>query len=165
MKTVKQPRVFQPENRLQVKTRVSDLTVEQLMAKANKIMAAMAENYPKWLRKDLEKLIAAHEKLVADPCDEASRADLFRTAHDIRGQAAGFGYDLASHAGGSLCQCLRQRPVLSAADLHVIDAHINIIRACLGQSLKGDGGAIGQELLTELNILIERTKPAQQSAP
>ena len=157
----KQHRIIKPENRLQSKMRLSKLSVSELMAKANAVMAAIAASYPEWLQKDLEKLIAAHERLREDPLDEAARSELFRTAHDIRGQAAGFGYDLASHAGGSLCQCLRQRPGLSTADLHVVDAHINIIRACLGQSLKGDGGAIGQELVAELNILIERTKPRQ----
>lgn len=158
MTTIKQHRVVHPENRLQVKTRLSELSVAELMAKAHEVMAEIAKSYPKWLQKDLDKLIAAHERLNAEPQDTVSRAELFSTAHDIRGQAAGFGFDLASDVGGSLCQCLKQRQDLSGVDLHVIDAHINVIRACLRQKLKGDGGAIGQELWAELTTLIERTK-------
>ncbi|MDP6874617.1 MAG: Hpt domain-containing protein [Alphaproteobacteria bacterium] len=152
-----QHRIIRPANRLQVKMRLSDLTVSELMAKANQVMAAMAKSYPKWLQADLEDLAAAYRKLCEVPQDQAVKAELFRISHDIKGQAAGFGYDLAGEVGGSLCYCLNRRETISEVDLQVIEAHIDAFTACVKQSLKGDGGTIGRELSAELSALIERT--------
>ncbi|MDE0945118.1 MAG: hypothetical protein OSB58_22200 [Alphaproteobacteria bacterium] len=153
-----QYRVIRPANRLFIKARLSDLTVTQMMSKAHKVMAAIAEGYSKWLQADSKALIKALDGLRENSNDPERKAELFRVAHDIRGQAAGFGYNLASDMGASLCQYLEQRDTLSAKDLHVIASHIDIIRACLSQSLKGDGGTIGQELRDELSGLIERVE-------
>ena len=158
MSVSSQHRIIRPANRLRVKVRLSDLTVSELMAKANRVMAAIAKSYPKWLQADLHALTAAYQKLRLAPQDPAARAELFRIAHEIRGQAAGFGYGLAGEAGGSLCYCLNRRETFSEVDLQVIEAHIDAISVCLKQSLKGDGGSVGRELSAELSALIERTR-------
>lgn len=158
MSVSSQHRIIRPANRLQVKVLLSDLTVSELMAKANRVMAAIARSYPKWLQADLQALTAAYQKLRQMPQDPAAKAELFRLAHDIRGQAAGFGYDLASEVGGSLCHCLNRHETFSEVDLQVIEAHIDAISVCLKKSLNGDGGAVGRELSAELSALIERTQ-------
>lgn len=151
-------RIIRPANRLHIKARFSDLSVAQMMARAHRVMDKLAKDYTQWLRVDVEALLAARQKLCADPRDALGRADLFRIAHDIRGQAASFGYDLASEIATSLCQYLERRTRLESVDLEIIEAHIDAIRAYMGQPSKGDGGALGQEVMAELTASIQRTE-------
>lgn len=156
-----QHRIIRPANRLHIKARFSDLSVSQMMAKAHRVMAVIAQSYSQCLRADLEALAAVQKKLQAQPNGAGNKAELFRISHDIRGQAASFGYDMASHVGTSLCQYLERQDYLGANQLKVVDAHINAIRAYLRQFLKGDGGAVGQAIMVELEALIQRMDPPQ----
>jgi len=151
-------RIFRPANPLSIKARRSDLTIAEMMAKSHQVMADLAKDYPQWLRSDLEALAAANKRLRAEPHNCAGKPDIFRIAHDIRGQAPGFGYALAGDISASLCQYLERTERFEAAELHIVEAHIKAIRACVLQSLKGDGGAVGQELLAELAALIQRNE-------
>ena len=110
MNSSEQHRIIRPANRLQIKARLSDLTVTQMMAKAHEVMATIAQGYSKWLLADLKALIKAHDGLRQNPNDADVKAELFRIAHDVRGQAASFGYDLASEMGASLCHYLVSVP-------------------------------------------------------
>ncbi|MBT6911185.1 MAG: hypothetical protein HOA21_08540, partial [Rhodospirillaceae bacterium] len=49
MNSSEQHRIIRPANRLQIKARLSDLTVTQMMAKAHEVMATIAQGYSKWL--------------------------------------------------------------------------------------------------------------------
>jgi len=151
-----QHRIFRPDNLLNIKARRSDMSVAEMMAKSHQVMADIAKDYPQWLRSDLKALVTANKKLRAEPHNGAGKPDLFRIAHDIRGQAPGFGYALAGDISASLCQYLERTERFEAAELHIVGAHIKAIRACVLQSLKGDGGATGQELMAELTALIQR---------
>ena len=105
----------------------------------------------------------SYKLLRAELDNDAHRNDLFRISHDIRGQAASFGYDLASDIATSLCRYLERHEHherLQEPQLKVIDAHISAIRAYLRQSLQGNGGVIGQELMAELSSLVARTDTA-----
>ena len=84
------------------------------MAKAHRVMAVIAQSYSQWLRADLEALAAVQKKLQAQLNGAGNKAELFRISHDIRGQAASFGYDMASHVGTSLCQYLERQDYLGS---------------------------------------------------
>ena len=57
-----------------------------------------------------------------------------------------------------LCDFLERHELIEEVQLKVVEAHISAIRAYLRQSLKGDGGSVGQELTAELSGLIQRTE-------
>lgn len=60
-----QHRIIRPANRLHIKARFSDLSVSQMMAKAHRVMAVIAQSYSQCLRADLEALAAVQKKLQA----------------------------------------------------------------------------------------------------
>jgi|APSaa5957512535_1039671.scaffolds.fasta_scaffold255020_1 chemotaxis protein histidine kinase CheA len=154
-----QYRPIRPVNRLHGKAQFSEFSVPQMMAKAHRAMEAIAKNYSQWLQADLELLTAAQMNLRAAPHDPVHKSELFQIAHDIRGQAAGFGYELAGELATSLCRYLERTDHMGSVQLKVIAAHIDAIRAYVAQASSGDGGAVGRELLARLTALTASADP------
>jgi hypothetical protein len=79
-----------------------------------------------------------------------------RVAHDLRGQGATYGYDLISDV--SECLFRYTDRLSSAAELNpdVLRAHADAMRAVIKNEVKGDGGAVGINLVASLDALVLR---------
>ena len=53
---------------------------------------------------------------------------LFRAAHDIKGEAATFGYPLVAPVADSLCRLIEHTPDLAQLPLRLVDQHVDAIR-------------------------------------
>lgn len=153
-----QHRIIRPAKRLHFKARDSDLSVSQTMAKAHRVMAAIAKIYAQWLSADLEALSAIQENLHAAPNDAGGKRELFRIAHEIKGQAGGFGYRPVGEIAASLCQYLEKIETLGSVQMKIIDAHIDAMRAYLERS--GEGGAGDRGTVARLAVMITRAGTA-----
>ena len=83
-------------------------------------------------------------------------AEIFQLAHELRGQAGTFGYDLLSRVGNLLCRYAERGDIGSARGASVLKALIDALAAILARKAEGDGDALGRELLRELEHLVGR---------
>jgi CheY-like chemotaxis protein len=128
------------------------------IAAADRGLAALAETYERTFAADCGYLDLCLGDLLARDWDRIETWRLLRKkAHDVKGQAGSFGYALATDVAASLVRVLApvlddfDRRRLRRADLEgLLCAHIDALKIVSSQRLKGDGGAIGQELLDEL---------------
>jgi hypothetical protein len=74
-------------------------------------------------------------------CDE-----LYRAGHDIRGQAATFGYPLAAPVADSLCRLLEHSPDQQRIPLLLINQHVDAIRAIVHKNAQSDSEEKGLRL-------------------
>jgi len=94
----------------------SDMPLDDEMlaaiAAAEAAVADMAEDYPALLLQDTATLKGAVESLQAYPPGTDGHmtacASAFGTLHDIKGQAASFGFDAATALSGPLCEMMRE---------------------------------------------------------
>lgn len=124
-----------------------DLDPEAL-ARAEAALARLADRYLDWAEADLARLEATLAALLAEPGLQAEHmAQLFLVAHDMKGQAATFGYPLVSELGNRLCRLIetRQSPTQSGWD--DVAALVAAIGEVIRRRLAGDGGIDGQRLL------------------
>ena len=84
------------------------------------------------------------------------RGRLFDFAHTLRGEAGTYGYPLVSAIGNTLACFLDRRAALEAADVEVVESHVNALRAAVGRKVKGDGGEIGAQLVEGLAAMVAR---------
>ena len=87
---------------------------------------------------------------MKDGLTDATREELFRAAHDIKGDAATFGYPSASAAAESLCRIIEHAPDLDAVPSNLIAHHINAIQAIVHDNTKLDTVSIANELSQQL---------------
>src|SRR6185295_19162655 len=79
-----------------------------------------------------------------------TREELFRAAHDIKGDAATFGYPSAGAAAESLCRIIEHAPDLEKVPSDLIAHHINAIQAIVRERTKMDTVAMTSELSKQL---------------
>lgn len=130
---------------------------ETLVAQADAAIKELEDNYEEWLAADISSLSAAYDAALLQPADCMSHLnEIAEHAHNIKGQAGTFGYDLVAEIANSLNGFADSRQETSAVDLEIISAHIRALRVVHAQQLRGDGGKIGEELMKTLRQVVSQ---------
>ena len=79
--------------------------------------------------------------------------------HELRGQGGTFGYPLITIFGKSLYDVTKAPCRQDDANLEIVKAHIDTMRAVLREKIEGDGGAVGQALFKALKMAISKYSP------
>lgn len=125
------------------------------IARAEKALSALAAEFTTWMRNEVKVLDAARDIVRERGFDPDTRAALFRAAHDIKGEAATFGYPLAAQIAGSLCRLLDGLPAAVAVPPALVDQHVDAVRAIVRQDVKGEGDATAQLLARRLSEAVD----------
>lgn len=118
----------------------------------------VAANYLAYFKEDLKVLSAAFAKLKDAPGDSEIREEVFTAAHDIKGQAGSFGYDLITDMANSLCRFLEKLSTLEKKHLEVVSFHVEAMKIAEAKEMKGNGGPAGQKLLAGLKGVVEKVE-------
>ena len=82
--------------------------------------------------------------------------EITRISHDLQTQGAAFDYPLVSDICASLSDYVKNLgPAERVAD-NVVGAHIDALRSVIGNSIDGDGGQVGQDLIESLSKLVAK---------
>lgn len=126
---------------------------EAAMAEADAALAALAAEYPAYASADVEQMEASVSALrAAAGLDAGLVADVYATAHNIKGQGSAFGYELMTELGEALCALTRDRNALESGPLATVSALIAACRTVLTERLTGDGGVFGAQLRANLGL-------------
>ena len=79
-----------------------------------------------------------------------NRDVLFRAAHDIKGQAATFGFPQVAPVADSLCRLIEHMPDIARMPLRLVDQHVDAIRAITHKNTRGDGMKYAAQLAEKL---------------
>lgn len=116
---------------------------------ADAAIASMAKDFASLAKSSVSDLTA----LIArpDPANDWVERS-YVIAHDLKGQAGTFEYNLITEIASSLCRLLRlgQHDDNRAQKLAL--AHCEAMRSVLEQEIKGSGGEAGRQLLALLGI-------------
>ena len=124
------------------------------LAKAEDVIASLADDYLNWVQEDLVRMEAAFVKLKSGEGDAAKNLDdVFQISHDMKGQGGSFGYDLMTAIGDKLCSLIEKMDTCGPRELNMIRVHIDAMRVIITKGLKGDGGNEGRQLLMGLSLV------------
>jgi flagellar biosynthesis/type III secretory pathway protein FliH len=116
------------------------------VARAEAALARLATEFSAWMRAECERLDQARQKVKADGFSKATRDALFHAAHDIKGEAATFGYPMAAEPAESLCRLIEHTPDMAHIPLELVDRHVDAVRAIMRESSEPHGAATAQAL-------------------
>jgi hypothetical protein len=120
------------------------------IARAEAALAELSAEFAVWMRDECERLDAARTAVKSSGLGGKPLEDLFRAAHDIKGQATTFGYPLAADAADSLCRLLEHTPDLKRVPLVLVDQHVDGVRAIIREDARADGNKIATALADRL---------------
>ena len=142
--------ITQPNPLRKVLRRVSDEDLDDPIGRAEKALAGLSGEFRNWMVIESDRLVAAHAAILANGFSDATRDELFRAAHDVKGDAATFGFPSAGAAAESLCRIIEHAPDLSRVPAELIAHHINAIQAIVAERTKLDTISVASELSRRL---------------
>jgi HPt (histidine-containing phosphotransfer) domain-containing protein len=130
--------VIVPPNKLKkavVKHRGNDVDP---VGRAEQALADLSSEFTQWMEMECNRLNAARNQARNSGLSSKSCEELFRAAHDIKGQAATLGFPLIAPVAESLCRLIEHTPEPSRIPLTLIDQHVDGIRAIAHKNTQGD---------------------------
>jgi HPt (histidine-containing phosphotransfer) domain-containing protein len=142
--------ITQPNPLRKVLRRVAEKDLDDPVARAEKALAGLSGEFKNWMTVETDRLADAHAAILRDGFNNANREELFRAAHDIKGDAATFGFPSAAAAAESLCRIIEHAPDLDEVPSDLIAHHINAIEAIVRERTKLDTVSMASELSRQL---------------
>ena len=142
--------ITQPNPLQNVLQRVAEQDLDDPVARAEKALAGLSGEFKNWMGIEADRLSAAHAAILTDGFTNSTREELFRAAHDIKGDAATFGYPSAAVTAESLCRIIEHAPQLDEVPSDLIAHHINAIQAIVRERTKLDTASTAGELSRKL---------------
>ena len=142
--------ITQPNPLRKVLLRVPESDLDDPVARAEKALAGLSGEFKNWMTIEADRLSAAHAAILHEGFTDDNREELFRAAHDIKGDAATFGFASAGVAAESLCRIIEHAPELDKVPANLIAHHINAIQAIVRERTKLDTNVMAPALSRQL---------------
>jgi HPt (histidine-containing phosphotransfer) domain-containing protein len=142
--------IMQPNPLRKVLRRIDEEDLDDPVARAEKALADLSGEFRNWMDIETDRLAASHAAILKDGFTNTTREELFRAAHDIKGDAATFGFPSAGAAAESLCRVIEHAPDLAKVPSELIAHHINAIQAIVRERTNLDTICVAGELSRRL---------------
>ena len=142
--------ITQPNPLRKVLRRIAEKDLDDPVARAEKALAGLSSEFKNWMEIETDRLAEAHAAILRDGFTNFTREELFRAAHDIKGDAVTFGFPAAGTIAESLCRIIEHAPDLARVPPDLIVHHINAIHAIVHEHTKLDTISMSNELSRRL---------------
>jgi HPt (histidine-containing phosphotransfer) domain-containing protein len=142
--------IITPENKL--RDAVSKEKIEgneDPVARAEKALAELSPEFASWMDSECDRLDQARRDLIKD-FSKSNKDALFHAAHDIKGEAATFGYPAVASAANSLCRLIEHTPGVARIPPQLIDQHVDAVRAIYREYARSDAKQLATTLTKRL---------------
>jgi HPt (histidine-containing phosphotransfer) domain-containing protein len=111
---------------------------EDPVARAEQALADLSSEFGEWMDTECERLDRARRDLGGKGFNKGTKDALFLAAHDIKGDAATFGYPAIAGAAESLCRLIEYTPDMRRIPLQLVDQHVDAVRAIYREYARSD---------------------------
>jgi chemotaxis protein histidine kinase CheA len=120
------------------------------VARAEAALAELAADFGQWMEQETVRLDTARTTMKQKGINQGTKDALFLAAHDIKGQAATFGFPLVAPVADSLCRLIEHTPEISRLPLALIDQHVDAVRAITHKNTRGNSEMTASRLAEKL---------------
>jgi chemotaxis protein histidine kinase CheA len=144
--------VITPPNKLlgALKAVSADHPDDDPVARAEQALERISSEFSNWMEHECERLDRARMEVRTKGLNRTTRGPLFSAAHDIKGQAATFGYPWVGALANSLCRLIDYTPDISRIPTTLIEQHVDAVRAIFRESARPDIATIADKLAKRL---------------
>src|SRR3954452_8385969 len=158
--------ITQPNVLRKALLRVPESDLDDPVGRAEKALAGLSGEFKNWMTIEGDRLSAAHAAILRTGFTDDTREELFRAAHDIKGDAATFGFPSAGAAADSLCRIIEHAPELDNVPPDLMAHHINAIQAIVRERTRLDTASMASELSRQLrDVADEYLRHANRDRP
>ena len=106
-----------------------------------------------------DRLEAARGEMRREGMTKKTHNELFRAAHDIKGEAATFGYPAIAPIAESLCRLLEHTPDIKRIPLALVEQHVDAVRAIAREHTRADRAGMARALGRKLREVTDEFLP------
>ena len=145
----KQPiEMFMPPNILKAKVGSGGLDISAIK-RGEQAIEELKDEFAGWMIEDVNRLMQTRDAYEARRETEIL-GNLYRAAHDLKGQAATFNFPLVARVASSLCKLTDELDHTVAVPMPLIDAHVDAIKVIVREGIKDGGSPVASVLAEEL---------------
>jgi len=145
--------IFMPPNVLKAKMGNGALDLSAVQ-RAEQAIDDLKGELTGWVTEDVNRLVEAQQAYTKQS-DAETLGDLYRAAHDLKGQATTFDFPLVSRVAASLCKLTDDTNFGLPLPLSLIAAHIDAIKVIVRDNLKDPSDQMATVLSAELERQVE----------
>jgi chemotaxis protein histidine kinase CheA len=143
--------VITPANELRLAvSEVAAKDGDDPVERAEWALAQLSSEFSAWMDSECDRLDAARSTIKSKGLNRETRDALFHAAHDIKGEAATFGYPFVASSADSLCRLIEHTPEVGRIPAPLVDQHVDAIRAIIREKARPDIVAIADALTKRL---------------
>lgn len=131
------------------------IDLQEWQRQAEIIIRQMAQDYPQTALQEINTMRELCVQALLLPQQQKKdliTEEVFRKAHDLKGQGGTFDYPLITKIGNALCRYIENQSVFHQPQMRMIERHIAAMEVILTERLTADGGPKGRTLLKSLRI-------------
>jgi HPt (histidine-containing phosphotransfer) domain-containing protein len=132
------------------------------VARAEAALAQLSSEFSSWMNDECEQLDRARRNVRQNGMTAQPREALFRSAHDIKGQAATLGFPLVAAVAESLCRLIEETHEPARVPLDLVDQHVDAVRAIIREHGRPHAEAVAAQLTRTLRQVCEEFIASQQ---
>jgi chemotaxis protein histidine kinase CheA len=125
------------------------------VARAERALGRISHEFGEWMSSECARLAAAHAAIQENGWSDARKDALFRAAHDIKGEAATFGFPTAAIAAESLCRMIEHAPDLTHVPSNLIGHHVDAIKAIVQSQHAIANSGVAEEISSRLRKIAD----------
>ncbi|WP_315754073.1 MULTISPECIES: Hpt domain-containing protein [unclassified Bradyrhizobium] len=163
--------ITQPNPLKQVLRRAEEKDLDDPIARAEAALAGLSGEFKSWMDTEADRLTKAYGAVLNNGFDDDACEEMFRAAHDIKGDAATFGYPAAAEVADSLCRIIEHAPDLEKVPVELFEHHVNAIQAIVHDHTKYHSPTVAAELSRRLRrvaddylLQVNRNRPEHLEA-
>jgi HPt (histidine-containing phosphotransfer) domain-containing protein len=128
-----------PQNKLRkaVSDRPLDPT-DDPVARAERALADLSGEFGSWMNEECDRLDRARQAIKTAGFTNANKELIFHAAHDIKGEAATFGFPACAGTADSLCRLIEYAPDATKIPIALVDQHVDAVRAIIREYSRSD---------------------------
>ena len=144
--------VITPENKLRKAVSVKPYVPgeDDPVARAERALAELSSEFGSWMESECDRLDKARQAISKGGFSKANRDALFHAAHDIKGEAATFGFPLVASAADSLCRLIEYTPDVTRIPIKLVEQHVDAVRAIHREYSRSDAEELAAMLTGRL---------------
>jgi HPt (histidine-containing phosphotransfer) domain-containing protein len=120
------------------------------VARAEAALAQLSGEFADWMHAECERLDTARNEVKRVGMTKKTHDELFRAAHDIKGEAATFGFPAVGTAADSLRRLIEHTPDMASIPLALVDQHVDAVRAIAREHGRADFSRVAGVLTQKL---------------
>jgi chemotaxis protein histidine kinase CheA len=133
------------------------IILEDCITNANNAIQKLASGYQEKAKQEILefKSLISKQNLLKSPFPKNDFQRCLTIAHNLKGEAKTYGYNLVTDVAKSLSQYL-EKTNTSIINLKILEAHVDALLGVLISEMKGDNLKIAEAIILNLNTLIEK---------